>query len=90
MSLSDYEIVTSTTSELKLKGRVAELEKKLYDSRIEVNRVTTELEESEPEINRLMKQAQELQLQNEKLQSAHNEICVRQSARVAGDILILK
>ena len=65
----------------RLKGCVAELEKKLYDSRNEVNRVTTELGESEPEINRLMKQVQELQLQNKKLQSAHNEVCVRQSAR---------
>ena len=60
----------------RLKARVAELEKKLYESRNEVNRVTTELEESEPEINRLMKQVQELQLQNEKLQSAHKEVCV--------------
>ena len=74
----------------RLKGRVAELEKKLHDCRNKVNRVTGELEKSEPEINRLMKQVQELQLQNEKLQSAHNEVCVRQSARVAGDILILK
>ena len=74
----------------RLKGRVAELEKKLHDSRNEVNRVTTELEESEPEINRLMKQVQELQLQNEKLQSAHNEVCFRQSVRVAGDIRTLK
>jgi len=71
----------------RLKGRVAELEKKLHDSRNEVNRVTTELEESEPEINRLMKQVQELQLQNEKLQSAHNEVCVRLSIRVADQIL---
>ena len=60
----------------RLKARVAELEKKLYESRNEVNRVTAELEESEPEINRLMKQVQELQLENEKLQSAHNEVCV--------------
>ena len=63
----------------RLKGRVAELEKKLHDSRNGVNRVTAELEKSEPEINRLMKRVQELQLQNEKLQCAHNEICVRQS-----------
>ena len=70
----------------RLKGRVAELEKKLYDSQNEVNRVTTELDwESEPEINRLMKQVQELQLQKEKLQSAHNEVCVRLSVRVADD-----
>ena len=74
----------------RLKGRVAELEKKLYNSRNEVNRVTAELGESEPEINRLMKQVQELQLQNEKLQSAHNEVCVRQSVRVADDIRTLK
>ena len=74
----------------RLKGRVAELEKKLYDSRNEVNRVTAELEESKPEINRLMKQVQELQLHNEKLQSAHNEVCVRQSVRVADDIRTLK
>ena len=60
----------------RLKAHVAELEKKLYESRNEVNRVTAELEESEPEINRLMKQVQELQLQNEKLQCAHNEVCV--------------
>ena len=73
----------------RLKGRVAELEKKLYDSRNEVNRVTAELGESEPEINRLMKQVQELQLQNEKLQSAHNEVCVRLSVRVADDIRTL-
>ena len=72
----------------RLKARVAELEKKLYDS--QVNRVTAELEESEPGINRLMKQVQELQLQNEKLQSVHNEVCVRLSVRVADDILILK
>ena len=65
----------------RLKTRVAELEKKLYSRRYEVNRG-----ESEPEINRLMKQVQELQLQNEKLQSAHNEVCVRQSVRVADDI----
>ena len=61
----------------RLKARVAELEKKLYTRRYEVNRG-----ESEPEINRLMKQVQELQLQNE-LQSAHNEVCVRRSVRVA-------
>ena len=60
----------------RLKGRVAELEKKLYESRNEVIRVTAELEESESEINRLMKQVQKLQLQNEKLQSSHNEVCV--------------
>ena len=69
----------------RLKTRVAELEKKLYSRRYEVNRG-----ESEPEINRLMKQVQELQLQNEKLQSAHNEVCVRRSVCVADDILILK
>ena len=60
----------------RLKGRVAELEKKLYESRNKINRVTAELEESESEIDRLMKQVQELQLQNEKLQCAHNEVCV--------------
>ena len=60
----------------RLRARVAELEKKLYESRHDVNRVTAELEESESEINRLMKQVQELQLQNEKLQCAHNEVCV--------------
>ena len=60
----------------RLKARVAELEKKLYESRNDVNRVMAELEESEPEINRLMKQVQDLQLQNEKLQSSHNEVCV--------------
>ena len=60
----------------RLKARVAELEKKLYESRNEVNPVTAELEESEPEINRLMKQVQELQLQSKKLQSSHNEVCV--------------
>ena len=61
---------------------VAELEKKLYSRRNEVNRG-----ESEPEINRLMKQVQELQLQYEKLQSVHNEVCVRRSVCVADDIL---
>ena len=65
----------------RLKSRVAELEKKLYESRNEVNRVTAELEKSETKINRLMKQVQELQLQNEKLQSSHNEVCVCLSAR---------
>ena len=60
----------------RLKGHVAELEKRLYESRNEVNRVTAEQEESESEIDRLMKQVQELQLQNEKLQCAHNEVCV--------------
>ena len=74
----------------RLKGRVAELEKKLHESRNEVNRVTAELGESEPEINRLMKQIQELHMQNEKLQSAHNEVCVRLSVRVADNILIFK
>ena len=62
----------------RLKARVAELEKKLYESRNDVNRVTAELEESEPEINRLMKQVQELQ--NEKLLCARNEVCVCLSA----------
>ena len=64
----------------RLKARVAELEKKLYESRNDVNRVTAELEESEPEINRLMKQVQALQLQSKKLQSSHNEVCVCLSA----------
>ena len=82
----------------RLKNRVAELEKnrdpnlkehsERHDSRNEVNRVTAELEESEPEINRRMKQVQELQLQNEKLQIAHNEVCVRLSVRVADNILV--
>ena len=58
----------------RLKARMAELEKKLYSRRYEVKRG-----ELEPEDNRLMKQVQELQLQNEKLQSAHNEVCVRLS-----------
>ena len=52
----------------RLRGRVAELERKLYESRNEVHRVTAELGESEPEINRLTTQVQDLTLQNDKLQ----------------------
>ena len=52
----------------RLRGRVADMEKKLYESRNEVHRVTAEMEESKPEINRLTTQVQDLTLQNDKLQ----------------------
>ena len=55
----------------RLKSRVAELEKKLYESRTEVHQMKAELEERrepDPEINRLMK------LENEKLQRTHDEV----------------
>ena len=55
----------------RLKSRVAELERKLYESRTEVHQMKAELEERrepDPEINRLMK------LENEKLQRTHDEV----------------
>ena len=55
----------------RLKSRLAELEKKLYESRTEVNQMKAELEERrepDPEINRLMK------LENEKLQRTHDVV----------------
>ena len=60
----------------RLRGRVAELERKLYESRNEVHRITAEMEESKPEINRLTTQVQDLRLQNDKLQYAHLEVSV--------------
>ena len=57
----------------RLKSRVAELEKKLYESRTEVHQMKAELEERrepDPEINRLMK------LENEKLQRTHDEVSI--------------
>ena len=56
----------------RLKSRVAELEKKLYESRTEVHQMKAELEErreSDPEINKLMK------LETvEKLKRTHDEV----------------
>ena len=63
----------------RLRGRVAELERKLYESRNEVHdhRVTANVEESEPEINRLTTQVQDLPLQYEtESKSTHNKVCV--------------
>ena len=56
----------------RLKSRVAELEKKLYEGRTEVHQMKAELEErreSDPEINKLMK------LETvEKLKRTHDEV----------------
>ena len=63
----------------RLKSRVAELEKKLYESRTEVHQLKVELEEKrepDPEMMRLMKQVQALKLENEKLLCAHDEVSV--------------
>ena len=62
-----------------LKSRVAELEKKLYESRTEVHQLKAELEERrepDPEMMRLMKQVQALKLENEKLLCARDEVSV--------------
>ena len=56
----------------RLKSRVAELEKKLYESRTEVRQMKAELEErreSDPEINKLMKLETD-----EKLKRTHDEV----------------
>ena len=58
----------------RLKTRVAELEKKLDASQSEIRKTKAELEEPDPEINRLTKQVQDLQMKNEKLQSADDEV----------------
>ena len=63
----------------RLKGRVAELEKKLYESRTEVHQMKAELEERrepDPEIMRLTKQVQALKLAHGKLLRAHDEVSV--------------
>ena len=63
----------------RLKSRVAELEKKLYESRTEVHQLKAELEERrepDPEMMRLMKQVQVLKLENEKLLCARDEVSV--------------
>ena len=61
----------------RLRGRVAELERKLYESRNEVHRVAANVEESEPEVNRLTTQVQDLPLQYEtESKSTHNKVCV--------------
>ena len=63
----------------RLRGRVAEMERKLCESRDEVHRlrVTANVEGSEPEINRLTTQVQDLTLQYEtESKSAHNKVCV--------------
>ena len=63
----------------RLKSRVAELEKKLYESRTEVHQLKAELKERrepDPEMMRLMKQVQVLKLENEKLLCARDEVSV--------------
>ena len=61
----------------RLRGRVAELERKLYESRNEVHRVAANVEESEPEVNRLTTRVQDLPLQYEtESKSTHNKVCV--------------
>ena len=63
----------------RLKSRVAELEKKLYESQTEVHQLKAELEERrepDPEMMRLMKQVQVLKLENEKLLCARDEVSV--------------
>ena len=64
----------------RLKSRVAELEKKLYESRTEVCQMKAELDKMraqkpDPEINRLMSQVQNFRLE-EKMQRAHDEVGV--------------
>ena len=61
----------------RLKSRVAELEKKLYESQTEVHQMKAELEERrEPdqEMMRLTKQVQVLTRKNEKLLCGHDEV----------------
>jgi len=62
----------------RLKSRVAELEKKLYESRTEVpvHQLKAELEEPDPEMMRFMKQVQVLKQENEKLLCARDEVSV--------------
>ena len=63
----------------RLKIRVAELEKKLYESQTEVHQMNAELEERrepDPEIMRPMKQVQVLKLEHGKLLRAHDEVSV--------------
>ena len=64
----------------RLKSRVAELEKSLYESRTEVHRMKAELEaerrEPDPEIMRPMEQVQVLRLEHRKLQCTHDEVSV--------------
>ena len=67
-----------------LRGRVAEMERKLYESRNEVHRVTAELGESEPEINRLTTQVQDLTLQNDKLQYEVSVIIIYMVSSITG------
>ena len=64
----------------RLKIRVAELEKKLYESRTEVCQMKAEMDKMraqkpDPE-PRLMKQVQNIRLENEELQRAHDEVDV--------------
>ena len=68
----------------RLRGRVAEMERKLYESRNEVHRVTAELGESEPEINRLTTQVQDLTLQNDKLQYEVSVIIIYMVSSITG------
>ena len=58
----------------RLKTRVADLEKKLDAS---LHKTKAELEKTDPEVNRLTKQVQDLKLENERLQSAHDEVSAR-------------
>ena len=61
----------------RLKSRVAELEKKLYDSRTEVHQLMEERREPDPEMMRFMKQVQVvLKRENEKLLCARDEVSV--------------
>ena len=61
----------------RLKTRVADLEKKLDASQSEIHKTKAELEKTDPEVNRLTKQVQDLKLENERLQSAHDEVSAR-------------
>ena len=60
----------------RLKSRVAELEKKLYDSRTEVHQLMEERREPDPEMMRFMKQVQVVKRENEKLLCARDEVSV--------------
>ena len=63
----------------RLKSRVAELEKKLYESRTEVHQMNAEVEERrepDPEIMRSMKQVQAWRPEHRKLLCAHDEVIV--------------
>ena len=63
----------------RLKIRVAELEKKLYESRTEVHQMNAELEERrepDPEIMRPLKEVQVLRPVDGKLQCGHDEVSV--------------